>query len=209
MTHCPATANALRRTVAIVALANFAYFGIELGVAVAIRSVSLMADSVDFLEDMAVNVLIFVALGWPLARRAVLGKIMAILIVIPAIAAIWTAVQKFQHPQAPDPLSLLVTAGGAVVVNALCAWLLSRYRQEGGSLTRAAWLAARNDVVVNLAIIVMAGITWQMVPNGWPDLLLGLLIMGLNFRAAKEVWETAEEERLAAKALAGEAGCCS
>ncbi len=208
MTHCPATASAIRRTVAIVALANFAYFGIELGVAVAISSVSLMADSVDFLEDMAVNLLIFVALGWPLARRAVLGKIMAVIIVVPAIAAIWTAVQKFHHPQAPDPLSLLVTAGGAVVVNAWCALLLSRYRQEGGSLTRAAWLAARNDVVVNLAIIVMAGVTWQMVPNGWPDLVLGVLILGLNLGAAKEVWQTAEEERLAAKALAGEAGCC-
>lgn len=202
--------KALRTTVGVVALFNLAYFFVEVGVAVAIGSVSLMADSVDFLEDVAVNALIFIALGWPLARRATAGKAMAVVIVAPAIAAIWQAVVKFQSPDAPEVASLLVTGCGAVLVNALCAWLLSKQRNRGGSMTKAAWLAARNDVIVNLAILVMAGITWGMVPNGWPDLILGVLILALNFTAAKEVWEVAEEERLAAKAAAGEAGCsCS
>ena len=58
----------LRRVVLIVALLNLAYFGIEFAVAVAIGSVSLFADSVDFLEDASVNLLIFVA-NWPSARR--------------------------------------------------------------------------------------------------------------------------------------------
>ena len=34
--------------------------------ALAIGSVSLLADSVDFLEDAAINLLIALALGWPL-----------------------------------------------------------------------------------------------------------------------------------------------
>ncbi|RRD07317.1 cation transporter [Arachnia propionica] len=200
-------APTLRRTVGWVALLNLAYFLIEIGVALAIGSVSLVADSVDFLEDLAVNTLIFIAMGWPLARRATAGKAMALIILSPAVAALWQAVMKFRHPDAPDPLSLLVTAGGAVMVNSTCALLLSRQRRQGGSLTRAAWLAARNDVIVNLTIIVMAVVTWRVVPNGWPDLILGLLILLLNLTAAKEVWEVAEEERLAARALAGEAGC--
>jgi Co/Zn/Cd efflux system component len=33
-------------------------------------SVALLADSVDFLEDTSVNLLVFVALGWPMAQRA-------------------------------------------------------------------------------------------------------------------------------------------
>jgi len=40
--------------------------------------------------------------------------------------------------------------------------------------------------------------------SGWPDIVLGLFIVALNLTAAKEVWETATEERLAAKALAGD-----
>ena len=43
--------SSLRRVVIIVALLNLAYFGVEFGVAMVIGSVSLLADSVDFLED--------------------------------------------------------------------------------------------------------------------------------------------------------------
>ena len=59
---------ALRRTVLIVALLNFTYFGTEFAVALRIGSVSLFADSVDFLEDAFVNLLIFFALAWTAAR---------------------------------------------------------------------------------------------------------------------------------------------
>ena len=188
----------------LVALLNLGYFFVEAGVAWSIGSVSLFADSVDFLEDTAVNLLIFVAIGWPLAYRAKAGKAMAVIIMVPAAAALWQAVTKFSNPEAPDPLSLMLTAGGAVVDNTVCAALLLRHRDHGGSMSKAAWLAARNDVVVNLGIIAMGVLTLTLVPNAWPDLLLGLGIVVLNFHAAKEVWEVAEEEDLAAKALAGE-----
>jgi len=44
-----ASSAALRRTVAWVAALNLAYFGVEFAVARAIGSVSLFADSIDFL----------------------------------------------------------------------------------------------------------------------------------------------------------------
>ena len=56
-------ADQLKRIVLIVATLNFAYFFIEFAVALAAGSVSLLADSVDFLEDTAINLLIFIALG--------------------------------------------------------------------------------------------------------------------------------------------------
>ncbi len=45
--------STLRRTVILVALLNLGYFGIEFAVALAIGSVSLFADSIDFIEDTA------------------------------------------------------------------------------------------------------------------------------------------------------------
>ncbi|HHW82911.1 MAG TPA: cation transporter [Actinomycetales bacterium] len=198
------TTRALRRTVLIVVVLNLAYFFVEIGVAIGIGSVSLFADSVDFFEDAAVNLLIFVALGWPLARRAITGKVLALIILLPALAALVTAILKFSNPEAPDPTSLLLTAGGAVLVNSVCAYLLMRFRHDGGSMTKAAWLAARNDVYINLAIIAMGVVTLLWVRNGWPDIILGLFIVALNGRAAFEVWEAATEEHLAAKALAGD-----
>ena len=193
----------LRRTVLLVAVLNFAYFFVEVTVALSIGSVSLFADSVDFLEDTAVNLLIFLALGWSLANRARMGKLMAGIILIPALAAAWQAVSKFANPETPDPLALVATAGGAIVVNLTCSLLLARIRHHGGSMSTAAFLAARNDVVVNVAIIAM-GLLTLWLQSGWPDIVLGLVIIVVNVTAAKEVWEAAHEESLAAKIVAGE-----
>jgi len=60
----------LRHAVAMVALANMGYFFVEFAMARHIGSVSLFADSVDFLEDAAVNLLVFFALAWSARRRA-------------------------------------------------------------------------------------------------------------------------------------------
>lgn len=199
----PGLRRSLRRTVLLVALLNLAYFVVEGAVALLIGSVSLFADSVDFFEDFAVNSLIALALGWSLQRRALAGKVMAGIILLPAAAAIWQAVGKFGDPHPPEVLSLVLTAGGAIVVNVVCTWLLARWRHHGGSMTTAAFLAARNDVVANLVIIAMAGLTaWTR--SGWPDIVLGLVIVALNVTAAREVWEAAGNEQLAARALAGE-----
>jgi Co/Zn/Cd efflux system component len=193
----------LAHVVLIVAGLNFGYFFVEFAVALVAGSVSLLADSVDFLEDAAVNLLIFVALGWPLAKRAAMGKVMVFVILGPAALAVWTAVREFSDPTPPVVLPMVLASLGAIAVNGTSAWLLVSVRHHGGSLSRAAFLSARNDVLINLSIIVMAGITlWT--GSGWPDLVLGCVISALALHAAREVWEVSEEERLAAKALAGE-----
>ena len=193
----------LRRVVLVVAGLNLAYAVVEAAVALTIGSVSLLADSVDFVEDTAVNLLIALALGWPLARRAVVGHVLALIILVPALVAAWQAVVKAFDPVAPDVTAMVVTAAGAATVNTVCALLLVRVRHHGGSLSGAAFLSARNDVAVNLAIIVMALVT-AWTGSGWPDIVLGCVIVAVSSRAAWEVWELAGEERLAARALAGE-----
>ncbi|WP_295019078.1 cation transporter [uncultured Micrococcus sp.] len=199
----PGRVRALRTTVLTVALLNLAYMVVEIAVAMSIRSVALVADSVDFFEDFAVNLLIFVALGWSLARRARVGKVMAGIIVLPAIAAIVMAVVKIGDPEPPAAGALLWTAVGAILVNLVCVGLLARYRSDGGSLTTAAFLAARNDLIAGVVLIALAGAT-ALTASGWADIIVGLLLVVLNGSAAQEVWEAATEEELAAKALAGE-----
>lgn len=183
---------------------NLSYFFVEFSVALVAGSVSLLADSVDFLEDTSINLLIFIALGWPLAKRAAMGKAMAVLILGPAAVAAWVAIGRFSEPVAPEVVPVVLASLGAIVINGTSAWLLVRVRHRGGSLSSAAFLSARNDVLVNVAIIAMAAITlWTT--SGWPDLILGCFIILLALHAAHEVWEVSEEERLAAKALAGQA----
>lgn len=124
---------------------NLAYFGVEFAVATAIGSVSLFADSVDFLEDTAVNLLIVLALGWTVRARARVGMLLAGILLVPAAALLWAVWEKLQMPVPPDPAVLSATGMGALLVNLFCAWLLVRHRHHGGSLTRAAFLSARNE----------------------------------------------------------------
>jgi len=137
----------LRRVVRLVALLNLSYFGVEFAVALAIGSVSLFADSIDFLEDASVNLLIFVALGWSAVRRAQTGMALAGILLVPGLATLWTAWEKFNIPVPPEPVPLMLAGAGALAVNLICALLLARYRASSGSLTRAAILSARNDAL--------------------------------------------------------------
>ena len=196
-----ATDRALRRVVGVVALLNLGYFGVEFAVALAIGSVSLFADSIDFLEDTAVNALVLVALGWSARRRALVGMVLAAILLAPSIATAWTAWEKFVLPVPPAPLPLSLTGLGALAVNLTCAFLLARFREHRGSLTRAAFLSARNDAIANVAIVA-AGLVTAVTLSAWPDLIVGLGIFLINLNAAREVYEAAREERRASPARA-------
>jgi Co/Zn/Cd efflux system component len=183
----------LRKVVIIVAVLNLAYFGVEFAVALAIGSVSLFADSVDFLEDASINFLIAIALGWSVASRARVGMALAGILLIPGLATLWTAWEKFLAPLPPAPIPLSLAGGGALVINLTCALMLAQFRTHSGSLPRAAFLSARNDVLANIAIIA-AGFVTAYTFSGWPDLIVGLGIAAMNADAAWEVWGVAREE---------------
>ena len=191
--------SSLHRAVAIVAFLNLTYFGVEFSVAVAIGSVSLFADSIDFLEDAAINLLILLALGWSARKRSLVGMVLAVILLAPGIATLWTAWQKFNLPIPPEAVPLSLAALGALAVNLYCAFLLARVRSHGGSLSRAAFLSARNDALANVAIIA-AGLVTAVTASPWPDVIVGLSIFLINLDAAREVFATAKMERREAKA---------
>ena len=183
----------IRRVVLVVALLNLAYFFVEFFVALSIGSVSLFADSVDFLEDALINLLIFAALPWSVRRRRTVGSILAFVILLPAIATIWTAIAKIFNPYPPEPIPLTITALGALMVNVKAASLLLRHRHHSGSLTKAAWLSARNDALANIAIIAV-GVLTIWFATGWLDIVVGVAIAILYADAAPAVWGAARKE---------------
>jgi len=161
--------------------------------------VSLFADSVDFLEDASVNLLILMALGWSPTARARVAMLLAVILLVPGLATLWTAWAKFNAPAPPAPIPLSLAGSGALAVNLACAFMLARYRRHGGSLTRAAFLSARNDALANIAIVA-AGLMTAYTLSAWPDLLVGLGIAVMNADAAREVFEAARVEHRAGDA---------
>lgn len=85
------------------------------------------------------------------------------------------------------------------MINLFAAFLLARYRHHAGSLTRAAFLSARNDALANIAIII-AGLVTLRFSSVWPDVIVGLGIASVNLDAAREVWTAARDEHRLAKA---------
>lgn len=157
--------NDLRNAALVALLLNLGFFFVEFGVARAIGSVALFADSVDFLEDCGVNLLLVLALRWGGAARARAGMVMAGLILLPSLATLAQAIAKFWHPSVPNPAWLSLTGLAAMAVNATAALVLARHRHSGGSIARAAFLSARNDVLANAAIILAGAVSaylWQV-----------------------------------------------
>jgi len=65
------------------------------------------------------------------------------------------------------------------------------------SLTRAAFLSARNDALANVAIVAAGLVTAFLWRSAWPDLIVGLAIAAMNADAARDVWAAARVEHRA------------
>ncbi len=193
----PAPDPALRRVLTRVVALNLGYFGIEAAVALTIGSVALVADSVDFLEDASLNILILLALGWSTRGRARIGMGLAAILLVPTIATAWMLWTKIAAPAPPAALPLTLAGLGALAVNVSCAAMLARHRSAGGSLLRAAFLSSRNDALANVAIIAAGGVT-ALTRSGVPDIVVGLGIAVLNITAAREVFALARAEHRSA-----------
>jgi Co/Zn/Cd efflux system component len=183
--------NSIRNVVRLVAIENLTYFCVEFSFAVKIGSVSQFADSIDFLEDASVNILIFVAMGWSLLARRRLSKFFAMLLLIPAISVLISTIYEINNPSTPSAMSLTAVGAGALIVNFTCALLLAKYRSSQKSLILAVYLSARNHALANVAIIT-TGVITIFRSSSIPDLVVGLATGTLNANAAVKVWQSTE-----------------
>ena len=97
-----------------------------------------------------------------------------LILLVATVAIVWEAVERFMTPQPVASGTVIVVAAGAVVVNGISAWLLSRGSKSDLNM-RGAFLHMLADAGVSVAVIVAAaGIMatgWQ-----WLDPAVSLLI---------------------------------
>jgi hypothetical protein len=93
------------------------------------------------------------------------------ILLIPGLATLWTAWEKFMAPFPPAPLPLTLTGAGALAVNLSCAFLLMRFRSHSGSLTRAAFLSP--ETMPRKRRHHHRRVCNRYTLSGWPDRLLG------------------------------------
>ena len=183
----------LRKTVLLVATLNLIYFVVEYYYGQLYDSVALIGDSVDFLEDASVNILIALAIGWSLKKRRYTSYALALLLLVPGVAFLWNAIHQFLSPEVPEGRGMGIVGFGALLVNTTCAFLIARHRKEEDGLVTAAYYSARNDAMANV-LIIGAGLFTLRYPSIWPDLLIGIFIFLMNADAAKAILETSHKE---------------
>ena len=59
---------------------------------------------------------------------------LALIILAPALAGLWTAWQKLAAPVPPAPWPLTLTGTGALLVNTVCALTLARFRASSAAV---------------------------------------------------------------------------
>jgi cation diffusion facilitator family transporter len=181
-----------RRILGLALVLNFLMFGVEIFAALHSGSLSLLAESIDFLGDAAnYAVSLFVLNRSSLIRsRAAFAKgfvmtswgILILLRTFPSLAS----------PVPPEAFTMTWVGILALCVNVGVALLLWKFR-EGDANRRSVWLCSRNDAIGNLAILIAAGlVAWTGRP--WPDVLVAFLMAVLALSAGSAIMRQSSRE---------------
>lgn len=184
-TDAAASSPVYRRVLWVALAINLGMFAIEIGSGLAAQSVSLLADSLDFLGDAANYGISLFVLGMVLKVRARASLLKAACM---GAFGLWVAFTTLQHAFAgtlPAAPVMGVVGVLAFSANLLVAALLYRFR-NGDSNMRSVWICTRNDAIGNLAVLVAAlGVFGS--GTGWPDYLVGAVMSGLALWGAAQI----------------------
>jgi cation diffusion facilitator family transporter len=181
-----------RRILWIALIVNFAMFVIEIIFSLQANSVSLLADSIDFLGDSANYGISLWVLAMSVKARATASLFkagcMAVFGIIVLVHAVWNAIVGV----VPDAQTMSIVGFLALAANLGVAWLLYAYR-NGDSNMRSVWLCTRNDAVGNIAVIIAAiGVFGS--GTAWPDLFVATVMASLALTASWQIIRQARKE---------------
>jgi Co/Zn/Cd efflux system component len=190
--NAAASSPAYKRILWIALAVNLAMFVVEIGAGVAAQSVSLLADSLDFLGDAGNYGISLFVLGMALQWRARASLLKAASM---GAFGLWVAFTTISHAMAgtvPEAPVMGIVGALALAANFGVALLLYRWR-EGDSNMRSVWICTRNDAIGNLAVLAAAAGVFGS-GTGWPDYLVAAIMSGLALVGAFQVTRQAIAE---------------
>nr|WP_298117845.1 cation transporter [uncultured Pseudomonas sp.] len=171
---------------------NLGMFGVEVIAGVRADSVSLLADSLDFLGDAANYGVSLLVLGMSLTLRAKASLFKALSMMAFGVGVLIAAIWHLLSGQVPDAPTMGWVGSLALLANVGVAALLYAYR-EGDSNMRSVWLCSRNDALGNIAVL-FAALGVFGTGSAWPDLLVASIMAGLAVTSSYQVMRHARQE---------------
>lgn len=181
-----------RKILWICLIANAVMFVVQMGASYIAGSVSLLANSADFLSDSANYGISLFVLGKTLQMKAKASIIKGVSL---GMVGLWVAYETFHHSldqTIPKPTIMIVVSIIALIVNVGCAVLLYRHR-NGDSNATSVWLCSRNDAIGNIAVMFAAGGVFAL-GSAWPDIIVAAILAWLALSAAWQIVMAARRE---------------
>lgn len=164
---------------------NSVMFFVELGGGILGRSTALIADSLDMFGDASVYAFSLFALNRGPVWRNRAATLKGAIMVAFGLGVLAEAIAKALTGTIPSGETMGVVGGLALGANLVCLALLFRHRDDDLNM-HSTWLCSRNDIVANLGVLAAAGVVLTLHSN-WPDILVGLAIVGLFLASASRV----------------------
>ena len=181
-----------RKILWVALIINFTMFLVEIASGVKANSVSLFADSLDFLGDSANYGITLLVLGMSVAVRAKASLFKALTMAAFGLWVLGSTVWNAATGVLPSAETMGIIGVLAFVANLSVAALLYAYR-EGDSNMRSVWLCTRNDALGNLAVI-FAAIGVFGTSAAWPDLIVASIMASLALHSSWIVIKHARTE---------------
>lgn len=180
------------RVLWIALIVNAVMFGVEIAAGLAAGSVSLLADSIDFLGDAANYGLSIAVLGLGFAWRSRAALVKAASMLAFGVLVLAKAAWSARMGAVPEALTMGVVGTIALFANVGVAVLLYAFR-DGDANMRSVWLCTRNDAIGNLAVM-LAALGVFGTGSAWPDLGVALVMASLAITAGWAVMRQARRE---------------
>lgn len=187
-----------RRTLKWVLAINFSQVLLAGTVGVLADSTGLLGAALDNLADAAVYVVSLYAVGRGLAAKVRAARLSGGLLILLSFGLLVEVVRRFLGGSDPIGLAMIVTAIVNAATNLLNLRLLSRHRKSGVHL-KASWIFTTNDMLANLGIVA-SGVGVMVFKSPVPDLLIGLVVVGVVLKGG---WDILREAGDAHRAKAG------
>lgn len=175
----------------VVAL-NAGMFAVGVAIFLIGRSVAVLADLPDFLSDATVTGIGLLLVGRSKRVRSTASLWQGGALVLLGLYAAGSAIWRAMSGEAPEPLSMGVYGGLALMVNVTVVVLMLPFR-EGDASVRAVWLYSRNDAISNVMVLAAGAVVW-LTASRWPDVVAGVVIAALFLHSAWKIIQAARSE---------------
>ncbi|MDO9320995.1 MAG: cation transporter [Pseudomonas sp.] len=183
---------AYRRVLWLALLINAGMFAIEISAGLSAGSVSLLADSLDFLGDAGNYAISLFVLTMSLSWRARAAQFKALSMALFGLGVLVATAWNAWQGGVPVAATMGLIGGLALLANLSVAALLYAWR-DGDSNMRSVWLCTRNDALGNVAVLLAAlGVLGS--GSAWPDLLVAGIMASLALSSAWQVLGQARGE---------------